>query len=404
MTGWRLVAWREMVQRARSKAFVLSSLVVMAIAVAGVVLSAVLQDDGRTRVDVAVVTGPAGSSPAPGAAPVPSGAEVAQALPAIGQALSLDVRVRTVADRVAGEALVDAGDADVLVAGTEAVWKRRVSPVQQALVQAAVQSVARRDAARAAGIDDATLARVLAPVDVQTATLRTRDRDESVRAGAAAVGLVLLFMSVQVHGAAVLMGVVEEKSSRVVEVLLGRVRPRALLLGKVLGIGAVGLAQVVLTAAAALVALVAVRSIDVPKVPPDTIVWFVVWFVLGFALYATVFAGLGSLVSRQEDAQTVVMPATLPLLASYIVSFAVVEDPGSLLARITSIVPVTSPMVMPVRLATGSPAVWEIVASIVLVVAAIAVVLRLAGRLYEHNVLRTGSRVGLRETWRSLRA
>lgn len=404
MTGWRLVAWREMVQRARSKAFVLSSLVVMAIAVAGVVLSAVLQDDGRTRVDVAVVTGPAASSPAPGAAPVPSGAEVAQALPAIGQALSLDVRVRTVADRVAGEALVDTGDADVLVAGTEAVWKRRVSPVQQALVQAAVQSVARRDAARAAGIDDATLARVLAPVDVPTATLRTRDRDESVRAGAAAVGLVLLFMSVQVHGAAVLMGVVEEKSSRVVEVLLGRVRPRALLLGKVLGIGAVGLAQVVLTAAAALVALVAVRSIDVPKVPPDTIVWFVVWFVLGFALYATVFAGLGSLVSRQEDAQTVVMPATLPLLASYIVSFAVVEDPGSLLARITSIVPVTSPMVMPVRLATGSPAVWEIVASIVLVVAAIAVVLRLAGRLYEHNVLRTGSRVGLRETWRSLRA
>lgn len=393
---WQLVAGREIGQRGRSKAFVISSLLLMAFVVAGVVLSAVLQDDGRERMRVAVVRDTA-------TAEAPTSTAVRDQLRRIGTAVGRDVRTVEVDSRAEADAAVRARDVDVALDGATAVWRTTVDDVELAVVQAALQAAYREVRAAALGLDPTELQVLVAPVDVRTETLRPRAADQGVRTGTAAAGLVLLFLAIQIHGAAVLMGVVEEKSSQVVEVVLGHVRARALLTGKVVGIGAVGLAQVVLVAAAALVALVAVRSVDAPKVPASAIVWFVVWFVLGFALYATVFASLGSLVSRQEDAQSVVTPATIPLLLSYFVGFAAVGEPGSTIARVTSLVPFSAPMVMPVRLAASDPPVWEVVAALVLLVGSVIAVLRLGARLYERNVLRSGSTAGFRRVWSSLR-
>lgn len=395
--SWQLVAGREIKQRMRSKAFVVSSVLLIAFAVAGIVLSAVFHEDERERSRIALVDTAASSDDVPGAA------AMQVVLPQFGDALELDVRTFTVANRADANAALRDGSADVVIDGVVAVWRKKVDNVEQAVIQASMQSVVRDQRAASLGLSAQQVAAMVAPVAFTSTTLESVDADAGVRAGTAAAGLILLFLSVQIHGAAVLMGVVEEKSSRIVEVLLGHVRPRALLAGKVVGIGAVGLVQVTLVAASALIATLLVRSVDAPRVPAAVIVWFVVWFVLGFALYATIFAGLGSLVSRQEDAQSVVTPATIPLLASYFVGFAAVANPDSTLARVASLVPFSSPMVMPVRIAAGSPPAREIALALVLVVALIALVLRIAAVVYERNVLRTGSPATLRAAWQAIR-
>jgi ABC-2 type transport system permease protein len=393
---WRLVAGREITQRIRSKAFVISSAVTMAAVVAGVLLSAFLQDDHSPRhVDVQVVESSAVSY---------SVADLEAALRQVGAVLELDVQSDPAPSRSAADDALRHGRADIVVDGTSAEWHRKVDTVEQALVQNAIQVAVRQTRARDLGLPRATFDALLAPVAVPTSTLEPADPSSGVRAATAGVGVVLLFLSIQIHGNAVLMGVVEEKSTRVVEVLLGRARPRSLLIGKVVGIGVVGITQVVLVALAALAASLAVRSVDVPKVPIDAILWFVVWFVLGFGLYATVFAGLGSLVSRQEDAQAVVTPAILPFLAAYLLSLSMVGSPDSKVARIAAIFPLTAPMTMPVRIAAGNPYWWEIAASLVALMLTIALALQFAARLYERNLLRSGARIGLFASLRNRRS
>ena len=150
---------------------------------------------------------------------------------------------------------------------------------------------------------------------------------------------VVLLLAITTYGNLVLTGVVEEKSSRVVEVLLARVPARNLLAGKVAGIGLLGLAQVGLTALVALAAVTAVDSVDVPAVRGAVLAWVVVWFVLGYALYATVYGALGSLASRTEDAQSVAGPVTVVLLAAYFTSLAAIGQPDSGLGQAGLVLP-----------------------------------------------------------------
>src|SRR5690606_20876008 len=148
----------------------------------------------------------------------------------------------------------------------------------------------------------------------------------------------------------------------------------------------------------------AMRGVDVPNVPVDAIIWFVVWFLLGFGLYATAFAMAGSLVSRQEDASSVVAPISIPFVASYLASFVIANTPDSTFAVVMSIVPITAPMAMPVRIAAGDPSALEIAISVGVTVLSIYALVVLAGRVYSRNVLRTGARVSWKDAFRSLGA
>jgi ABC-2 type transport system permease protein len=374
-----LVAAREYQLRVRSKAFVISTLVIMAAVVVMIVLTAVLQDDDdRRRLDVGVVDA--------------SGA-LSQQLVDVGDQLDTDVRVERFTSGAAAEQAVRDGDVDVSVVGEELVWETDAGSVDSAIVRSALQNAVVIDRADALGIEPSTLDDLLAPVPAEDRFLEPEDRDRSVRIATATVGVILLFLAIQSYGNLVLQGVIEEKSSRVVEVLLNHVRPRQLLAGKILGLGALGLTQLVLVLVSAMGALFAVRGIDVPNVPLDGLLWFGVWFLLGFGLYATAFAMGGSLVSRQEDAASVVTPISIPFIGSYFASFAIASSPDSTFARVLSIVPVTAPMAMPVRLAAGDPSWVDVAASLALTVAAIYLLVRLAGRVYSRNVLRTGARV-----------
>jgi hypothetical protein len=210
---------------------------------------------------------------------------------------------------------------------------------------------------------------------------------------------VLLFMTIATYGAMVLNGVVEEKASRVVEVLLARLPARSLLAGKITGIGLLGLGQVAVTALAALIAVTTINGVDLPAVRGGVLAWAVVWFVLGYALYATLFGALGSLASRPEDAQSAAGPISVLLVLVYFVSFAAIGSPDTAWARAISWLPIAAPIAMPARIAMGAAPWWEPAAAAALTLAAIAGLVVLGGRVYTAAILHNGPTLKVREIW-----
>ncbi len=248
-------------------------------------------------------------------------------------------------------------------------WRRQADEQLQSVLTGAIQIVAVQERAAAAGIGSDELLALVAPVPVESVELGSfagRSPDDEM---AVMIMTVLLFIAISTYGNLVLTGVVEEKSSRVVEVLLARIPARSLLAGKVAGIGLLGLAQFGLTALVAFVATTMVDSVDLPSVSAGVLAWVVVWFVLGYALYAMVYGALGSLASRTEDAQSVSGPVIVVLMAGYFASFVAVGRPDSGVARLASLFPPTAPLAMPSRIAMGAVAWWEPMLAVVLTVA-----------------------------------
>jgi ABC-2 type transport system permease protein len=270
----------------------------------------------------------------------------------------------------------------------------------RAVVAGAIQLVATTERPAATGISPDHLLALVAPVpidDRELGSVAGRSPDDEA---AAMIMTVLLFIAITTYGNLVLTGVVEEKASRVVEVLLARIPARNLLVGKVAGIGLLGLAQFALTALVALVALAVADSVEVPAARGAVIAWVIVWFVLGYALYAMVYGALGSLASRTEDAQSVAGPVVAVLIAGYFASFAAVGRPDSRFAQVASFFPATAPLTMPSRIAMGAAAWWEPVLAAAVTVAAIAGLAQFGGRVYVRGILHTGSALRLRDAWR----
>jgi ABC-2 type transport system permease protein len=203
---------------------------------------------------------------------------------------------------------------------------------------------------------------------------------------------VLLFLAIQMYGNFILMGVVEEKSTAVIEVLLARVRATQLLAGKVLGIGLVAVSQFVILVAAGFVAL-AISGVDVPGDVWAAIPSTLVWFVGGFAIYAFLFALAGAMVSRQEDAAGAAVPVNVLLITGYVAMFVFVGDPEHAAAQILVLFPPFTPLLMPMRIAAGESSPIEIVAAVLLMSVFVVVLARMAGGIYTHLVLRRGSRI-----------
>ena len=388
MSGARrvwLIALREMRERARSRAF-LFSLGLMVIAVAAmIVLPAVLTGTGGTR-DIGVT----GS--------LPSG--LTTAIDAQGSAVGITTSLHRYGSVSAGEAAVRQGEVNVLVVdGARLEWRRRADEQLRAVLTGAIQLVAVQQRATNAGIDPRALTALLAPTPVSNVELGAvagRGPDDEA---AVSVMTVVLLLGISTYGALVLTGVVEEKSSRVVEVLLARVPARDLLAGKIAGIGLLGLAQIGVTAVVALVAVNAVPNAGVPAVRPAVMAWLVLWFVLGYLLYATAFGVLGSLASRAEDAQGAAGSVTATLVVAYFLSFLAVGQPDSVLAQVASLLPITAPMAMPSRIAMGAAGWWEPIVAALLALLTIAGLVRVGGRVYLGAILRTGPTLTLRQAW-----
>ncbi|MCW0214534.1 MAG: ABC transporter permease [Pseudonocardia sp.] len=380
-----LVARREFVTQTRSRSFVIGLVVTLVIfGIYGLVFQFI---GNQTSSDTLGVT--------------PESAELA---PALQQAASAADRTLTIVDvdRATGEQQVREDDLDALLTGApgsyQLIGRDSVGSNLQGIVAGVVQRSTLTDALTAAGQDPVLVAQ---RGTVAVTTLEPTDPERGQRLGLAIVTSVLLFMSLIGYGTAVAQGVVEEKSSRVVELLLATIKPIHLLTGKVLGLGAVGLAQLLILGAIGLAGASAFGLLTVPSAAASALVAAVIWYLLGFFLYASVYAAAGSMVSRQEELQSLVTPIMFPLFIPFIFAVSVLPgDPRNTVGAVLSFIPFFAPTLMPARAALGVAPWWQVGIAIVLTLATIVGVVQLAARVYRNSVLRTGARVSWSEALR----
>ncbi len=389
-----LVARREIVQRFRGKAWYVSTVIaVLAVLAVGIIARFVNIDD-RTGVDVVVVDG----------AP----AQLAEVLPQLGDVSNYDIEVTDAPDAAAARRALDDGDADVALVpdddGGTALYAGDVDGGLQPLLQQAWTSAGVQAGLVDAGVSPDEIEAIIGANGL-TAESIDPDGDDDGDDLSTLIGMfssIALFIAVQIYGSYILMGVVEEKATAVVEVLLARVRATALLTGKVIGIGLVALAQLTIIVACAVGAL-AISGAEIPSALWTALPSMLIWFVGGFGMYSFLYAMAGAMVSRQEDAQAAATPVTMLLMAVYLSVFIFAYDPDLTVARVLSLIPPFTPLIMPLRVAAGSASVVEILVSIAGMALATALVAVYAGRIYTNLVLRRGARIGWTEALRSTR-
>ena len=231
------------------------------------------------------------------------------------------------------------------------------------------------------------------------------------------VFVVLIFIILVIYGMWVAAGVVAEKASRVMELMISAASARQLVLGKVLGIGAAGLTQYAFVLAPALVTLLVEDRIAVAllgpggsvapslaALSPQLLLAYAAFFVLGFTLYALIYAAAGSLVSRAEDLQVIALPLSLVAIGGYLLAIMALSGGGGSLIRIASFVPFWSPFVMLTRLTIGRVEPWEVALCFALLIVTIVVTTWLATRVYAAGVLLYGQRPGLRSLIAAVRS
>lgn len=376
-----LVARREFVTQVRNKSFVIGLVVTLAFFVVIGVITAFVSAQG--------------SSATLG---ITSAARALQpTLEDAAGAGDFTLEIREI-DAAAGRAAVAAGELDALLDGSgpyTLLGRDQVANDLVALVGATVQQASLADALRAAGTDPATVAVRGA---VRTETTEPVDPDRGQRLGLAIIGTILLFFSVSGYGQLVATGVVEEKQSRVVELLLATIKPWELLAGKILGLGAVGLLNLLILGAVGVVGGLAFGVLTLPGATAGIFAMVILWYLLGFFLYAALYAAVGSMVSRQEELGSVIAPMIFLLLIPFILTVNLLpSDPRNPIATVLSYLPFFSQTVMPARYVLGAAELWEVAVSAVLAIAAIVLVVLAGARIYRNSILRTGARVSWRE-------
>lgn len=297
------------------------------------------------------------------------------------------------------------GRLDVAVrAPNTLTWDETQDSTVSSLIAASLQRAEALRRADELDLDVVDLAQVFSPVEVEQAFVNGSDNTEGVRSGVALFGLFLAFLLPQIFGQFTMMSVVEEKSTRVVEVLLSQIRPGTLLAGKILGLCALAVLQLLLIVLGLIASLLVTKVVDVPASIWQFVPMMTISILGGLAIYTTLFALLGSLISRQEDQAQVMFPVFAPLMVGYFVGQAAVfGNAESLFVKVLTWFPLTSPMLLPVRVARDAIGPAEIAVSLGLLALGVYVLFRLAGRVYEFTLLRTGSRVGWGELIRLTR-
>ena len=286
------------------------------------------------------------------------------------------------------------------------------------LVTQAANAIAIADRLDRAGVAPDEAAAIFAPPDFTAVAVDPDALEEEDFAGAlllAYIVVILTFMAILTYGNWVAQSVAEEKSGRVMELLITAATPRQLLTGKVLGTGAAGLTQYLVMIVAVIGGLVIAGPVssllgvsgrtpfELPTLEPGFLLAFTGFFLLGFLLYSTLYAAAGSMVSRIEDVQQAVGPLIYLALAGYLISFVGLNDPDAEWIAIASLVPFFSPYLMPARMLMGNPASWEVLVAIVLLVVTLVGAIWLASRIYSAGVLLYGQRVGIRSVLRATR-
>ncbi|UJP09818.1 ABC transporter permease [Microbacterium sp. KUDC0406] len=348
-----LVAEREIASKLRSKAFMISTGILLLIALAGVLIG------GFTS-----------KSPAPDQiAATSQTSAVVSALP--------NVKVVEVADRAAAEKLVTSDEVKAAVVPGEDDGFGFVVLAKQDVPQSIV-----------AGLSKAPQVVILEPADTNPLVRYL-----------VAIGFGVIFlMAASTFGGTIAQSVVEEKSTRVVELLISAIPTRALLAGKVIGNTVLAMAQILLLAAIAVVGLIITGQNQLLGGIGAPILWFAVFFLFGFILLASLYAAAASMVSRQEDIGSTTMPLIMLVMAPYFLVIFFNDNP--VVMTILSYVPFSAPVAMPVRLFVGEAQWWEPLLSLVILIATCIGAILVGAKIYENSLLRMGARVKLGEALR----
>jgi ABC-2 type transport system permease protein len=377
-------------ERFRSRVFRFST-IIGALIVAGLIIVPTINDKPKTY-DVGVV----GTTD-----PV-----IRAAVGTIGPVVGGKVRLRDVAAVDDARRQVRSGRLDIaLVEGRRIVINDPIDPDRisgRTRLVAAVSEAARLQTALTdAGLTSERAARVLQQPSLPVQTLG-RPRPQTSDQLTSFVGVVAIFLFFQTYGGWILVGVAEEKGSRIAEVLLAAVRPRQLVAGKIIGIGAVGLVQALFVAVAAIVASRAVGADVLKGAQAFGALAAVGWFILGFSLYGWLYAAAGSLVSRQSEAQAAGFPISIPIFVAYFASATSLGNgTPSTLVRLLAYFPPTAPLCMPTLIANNAAEPWQVGVAIAGVVLSAMVMARVASAIYTASILRTGKRIKWLEALRS---
>ena len=277
------------------------------------------------------------------------------------------------------------------------------------------------------------LAIIEAEVPMETVKLTEEGEEADQALAFSAVGFLMgfiIYLATFVYGGTVMHSVMEEKTSRVVEVMASSVRPFHLLMGKLLGVGAMGLLQMMLwlvliiggvlalgagatlflnpadfnlPADASNQQLLNAADLTLPTIAPEVIIWFLLFFLGGYFLYASLFAAIGSAVEQQQDAQSLMMPLTFLVIIPIMCIWVVIESPNSMLSTVLTMIPFFSPILMVVRVAVAEVPFWEVLLSYALLVATFVGAVWLSGRVYRVGILMYGKKPSFGELLRWVR-
>lgn len=377
-----IIAGREISTRAKERSFVISTvLMVAAIVVGAVVWSFFAGRESSDRIGV-----------------VGGDSALTQTLTRSGEIADSRVTVETVPDATAARQKVDDDDLDAVVL---------VGPDHRYTILSESGTGSTLDGVLRSGLAQYQLAtslaeRGVAVTDLPSASIVTEqinpeEPDVGQRISIALIGSILLMMAVMTGGVMVAVGVVEEKTSRIVEILLSSVRPLQLLWGKILGIGAISLGQVVLLGATALVAGTATGLLTVTGTATAMFAAVIAWFLLGFLFFAALYAAVGAMVSRQEELNGASTPLTFLALGVLYAGMFGIQALDSTWMQVLSWIPPFSAVLMPIRIATGDTTALQVIGTFAVMIVVCAAVIWGSSRIYSRSVLRTGTRTSWSE-------
>jgi ABC-2 type transport system permease protein len=419
-----LIIRREYVERIRSKMFLIFTLLMPAF-MAGVILVPAkleeMQSGARHIVVVApnadlaaavkqelLAPPPTVPSEDPTEEAAPKNEFVVQVITTPTTELRDTLRQQVISGTIDGFLWLDDQD----LANHKATYSARdVADFQtNAAVRSAVRTALVKQYLAQKGMTGPQVERFLLPVELDTVHI-TKGHEGASGMAVFLTGffmVMLLYVNVLVYGISVMRSIIEEKNSRILEVLLSSVTAKELLAGKILGVGAVGLTQILIwlvigTLISTPGMVVAKAYLKNVHIPLSTIVWFGVFFVLGYFLYSTMYAALGAMVNSDQEAQQMQWPAMLPILLSVLLASPVMQHPDSQMAVWLSIVPFFAPILMFIRVTVEQPPAWQMALCLALMLATIYGLLVLSSRIYRVGILMYGKRPTLPELRRWLK-
>lgn len=382
--GTRLVAGRSLAEQFRSRSFKVVTGLLLLVSAAAVIVPQVLGDDDTTYTLATV-----GETPDRLAAMLKSAQEAGE----------FTVEFETHADRAEVRDSVEEGDATAGLVDDTLYTSSQVDGTFPVLVAQAVVALETSSRLAEAGLSPEQVARVQdvrPPEQVPVSQV-----DDEGRAGVGFAVGVVLYIALTFAGSTIATTVAMEKSTRISEVLLAVLRPSQAMVGTVLAVGTVTLTQLLILAVPLAVAVRLTDAVGLPGVATGDLALAIMWFVLGFALYAFLFAASAAMVDKITEASSAILPVMTILIVAYMLSVTMVTaDPGSVVSVVASIFPLTAPVSMPIRWATGDVPVYQLVAAIVLTALTSALLATAAAAIYSRALLITGRRARWREVLR----